>query len=355
MLRVAGAVCLAPHFENTSPDYPIFSVLITSQNREQAEKDKLAAIKEKLTAQEKQQIIDQATSLEARQNEQDDPGVLPKVGLEDVPDEMSIPQGQSKEVGKAHASIYEQGTNGLIYQQIIIELPELDDELIDALPFYTSCLTELGCGDKNYLQTQEWQSSVSGGISAYTTVRGEINDVQKTHGYFVLTAKALSRNHQQLNDLMKQTLEDARFDEHERIRELIAQKRARREQSVTGSGHSLAMTAASSGMSPAAAFSHRLSGLVGIQYIKQLDDSLAQEESISKLAKKFESIHEKILKAPRQYLAVTEEDAKEVLCNFSYSPHEWVGGYRAGANHKQTNFLVVDYDDGLTIVGHIEL
>ncbi len=284
-----------------------------SKNREQAEKDKLAMIKEKLSAQEKQHIIDQTAALEARQNEQDDPGVLPKVGLDDVPDKMSIPQGQSKEIGKVHASIYEQGTNGLIYQQIIIKLPELDDELIDILPFYTSCLTELGCGDKNYLQAQEWQSSVSGGISAYTTVRGEINNVQKTNAYFVLSAKALSRNHQQLNDLMKQTLDAARFDEYERIRELIAQKRAHREQSVTGSGHSLAMTAASSGMSPAAAFSHRLSGLVGIQYIKQLDDSLGQEENILKLAKQFEAIHEKIIKAPRQYLAVTEEDTKSAF------------------------------------------
>jgi len=284
-----------------------------SKNREQAEKDKLALIKEKLSDQEKQNIIDQAAALEARQNEQDDPGVLPKVGLEDVPDEMSIPQGQSKDIGNVQASIYEQGTNGLIYQQIIIKLPELDDELLDILPLYTSCLTELGCGDKNYLQTQEWQSSVSGGISSYTTVRGEINNVQNIHGYFVMSAKALSRNHQQLNDLMKQTLEGARFDEHERIRELIAQKRARREQSVTGNGHSLAMAAASSGMSPAAAFSHRLSGLVGIQYIKQLDDSLDQEEHISKLAKQFESIHKKIIQAPRQYLAVTEEDTKSAF------------------------------------------
>ena len=36
LINIAGAVCLAPHFENTSPDYPIFSVLITRQNREQA-------------------------------------------------------------------------------------------------------------------------------------------------------------------------------------------------------------------------------------------------------------------------------------------------------------------------------
>ena len=35
LVNIAGAVCLAPQFENKSPDYPIFSVLITARNRGQ--------------------------------------------------------------------------------------------------------------------------------------------------------------------------------------------------------------------------------------------------------------------------------------------------------------------------------
>lgn len=68
------------------------------------------------------------------------------------------------------------------------------------------------------------------------------------------------------------------------------------------------MTAASSGMSPAALFSHRISGLAGIKYIKQLDDSLSEENNLSKLAGQFRLIHNKILSAPRQYLSVIESD-----------------------------------------------
>lgn len=36
MVNIAGSVCLAPQFENQSPDYPIFSVLITRRNSQQA-------------------------------------------------------------------------------------------------------------------------------------------------------------------------------------------------------------------------------------------------------------------------------------------------------------------------------
>ncbi|HED34331.1 MAG TPA: peptidase M16 [Gammaproteobacteria bacterium] len=284
-----------------------------SQAKEKAEADKLAAIKAALTDEEKQQIIEQAAALESRQNEEDDISILPKVGLEDVPANMQIPAGTDRPLGGMQSTFFEQGTNGLIYQQTIIELPELDDEQIDLLPVYTYCLTELGCGDKDYLQSQAWQDSVSGGVGAYTSVRGLVDNEQDIKAHFVFSGKALGRNHQALNELMSQMLEQARFDELDRIRELVAQKRARSEQSVTGQGHSLAISAASSGMSPAAELSHRLSGLQGIKRLKALDDSLNDESALQQLASQFKAIHEKILACPRHYLAIAEKDRQSEI------------------------------------------
>jgi len=284
-----------------------------SQAKEKAETDKLAAIKAGLSEDEKHQIITQAAALEARQNEEDDISILPKVGLEDVPANMQIPTGESRSLGKLQTTFYEQGTNGLIYQQTIIAMPALEDELIDLLPVYTSCLTELGCGDKDYLQSQAWQDSVSGGVSAYTSVRGTVDNEQQIRAYFVFSGKALGRNHQPLNELMSQMLEQARFDELERIRELVSQKRAHSEQSVTGQGHSLAISAASSGMSPAAALSHRLSGLLGIQRLKALDDTLNDAKALKNLAEKLKKIHQKILTGSRHYLMISEKDRRSEI------------------------------------------
>jgi Zn-dependent M16 (insulinase) family peptidase len=39
------------------------------------------------------------------------------------------------------------GTNGLFYQQIIIDLPELSESQQKLLPFYSSLLSELGAGE----------------------------------------------------------------------------------------------------------------------------------------------------------------------------------------------------------------
>jgi hypothetical protein len=44
LVNAIAGVCLAPNFENQAPDYPFFSVLITSNNRAQAAQDALRAI-----------------------------------------------------------------------------------------------------------------------------------------------------------------------------------------------------------------------------------------------------------------------------------------------------------------------
>ena len=44
LVNTIAGICLAPNFENQAPDYPFFSVLITSNNRAQAAQDTLRAI-----------------------------------------------------------------------------------------------------------------------------------------------------------------------------------------------------------------------------------------------------------------------------------------------------------------------
>ncbi|MFC1685186.1 insulinase family protein, partial [Pseudomonadota bacterium] len=179
--------------------------------RDQEEAQRLATVKAGMSEADKAQVVKQAERLAQRQTQEDDPDVLPKVGLEDIPAKMRIPQGMTDAIGQCPATFFDQGTNGLVYQQIVIPLPKLEPELLQLLPYYTSCLTELGAGKRSYLEMQAWQSSVTGGVHASTSVRGRIDDEQDTCGHFVLSGKALLRNSAQLSELMQQTLEQARF------------------------------------------------------------------------------------------------------------------------------------------------
>jgi Zn-dependent M16 (insulinase) family peptidase len=273
-----------------------------------AEVAKLAQLKSTLSEDDKQNIIARAHALQARQLQQDDESILPKVGLDDIPAQLHYTPGTHESINQFPLRCYNAGTNGLVYQQITAKLPALTEEQIDLLPYYNICLTELGAGDKDYLANQRWQAEVVGSIHAFSSIRGAGDNVQNIDAYLTLSAKALSRNNAAMNDLMRTTLLNVRFDELARIRELIAQNRARREQSITGQGHSLAMTAACAGMSPAAKIAQRLAGLEGISTIKALDNSLDDEKNLVAFAAKLQAIHELVLKAPRQFLIVGEAE-----------------------------------------------
>lgn len=277
-----------------------------SQRQAEAEKARLAAIKAGLSEAEKEAVIERAKALEARQNRKDDPELLPKVGLEDVPAELDIPQGHETALAGRPSTWFDRSTNGISYQQVVMQLPDMPAELLELLPIFSNVVTEVGSAGRDYLATQARISEVTGGISAFTSLRGNIDDVQRTSAYFTVGGKALGRNQAALAELLQQTLESARFDELPRLRELVAQQRFMREQGIIGNGHAHAMSCASSGMSPTARMAHQWRGLQGTQRLKRLDEALDTEAGLEALAANLERIQQLLLQAPRQFLVVDE-------------------------------------------------
>lgn len=274
--------------------------------RNQAEKDRLSQIKAALSDADKQQIIARSAALKARQSQVDDMSILPKVGLEDVP--ARLPEYDNEKVaGDLPITFYPQGTNGLVYQQLVIDLPELDEEETEYLPLFSSMMTEFGIGAEDYLTVQERQAQVCGGLGASNSIRATIEDRQELNGYFILSSKALVPNVKAMSELLKDTMLNVRFDEASRVKELVAHRRARREQSITGQGHSLAMTAASSAISGLAAQQENWSGMSGIRSAIALDDAMkADSKTIENVLAVFKRLHEKLLQANKQLLLVAE-------------------------------------------------
>ena len=201
---------------------------------------------------------------------------------------------------------YSAGTNGLAYQQIIMPMPALSDAQMDLLPLYSTCVTEMGVGGKDYQQTQLWHSSVVGAYSASASVRSDKDSIEKLHGNISFSAKGLARNQQAMTDLMQESLLETGFSELSRLRELVSQIRTHRESTIVGSGHSLAMIAASSGLSTNAYLSQRWGGVTGLSLLKSLDQSLDSDTGLQTLAAQLEEIHQLVLQQPRQYLLVAE-------------------------------------------------
>jgi Zn-dependent M16 (insulinase) family peptidase len=268
---------------------------------------------------QRQAVMQQAAALLERQAQEDDPEILPKVTLADVPKDLPRLPYREREIAGRPVTTYETGTNGLIYQQLSCSLPEMSDAELRLLPHLTGMAAELGLGAQDYLATQERQSASVGALSLFTSMRGAVNSEQQLHASLVLSSKALARKADEQADLMRDTLLSLRFDELPRIRDLVSQQRARREQSITGHGHSLAMTAACAGMSPLGHLHHELSGLRGISALRRLDEQLRQDDAVAEFAAGLSALYQRLREADWEALLVADPDCSEALAESACS------------------------------------
>ena len=275
---------------------------------EQAQLDHIAA---NLDDSQREQLRVQAKLLAARQAQEDDLSLLPKVGLADIPADLHIVEGDSKTFSMNHQTVpfyqYAAGTNGLYYQQVMIDIPT-DVLQSPLLGIYTSLVGELGAAQMSYQDFQQAQAAISGGIHLGASFRSSLHDAAQTSAYLVLATKALNDKPQAI-ELMKTALEQLRFDEKERILELLQQRKTRWQSRLSNAGHSYALQTASRHMSQLACRDYYNAGLPALVWLKNLLLGIEQDPSqLDHLLNDLQALHARVLTLPKQFLLVAEQE-----------------------------------------------
>ncbi|QIO09098.1 insulinase family protein [Acinetobacter lanii] len=287
-----------------------------SAKEAEAEKARLAEIGANLTEEQRQEIIRQTEALNERQATPDNLDLLPKVGLEDIPAELAIVQGQLREIIcnglDTPLNLYHAGTNGIYYQQVLIQIP---DNIVQS-PYFnllSILMGEVGAGEYGYLELQQLQTAVSGGLGMGASLRSKVDNKGQISAWLTLTTKSLTDKLDTIQ-LLKLAFEQLRFDEKDRIIELLQQRKTRWASRLSGSGHSYAMQIASRNMSALAQRDYNTTGLGALNWLGELvakieKDQAAYDDLISQL----KAIHRALLLAPKQFLLVCEEHHSERL------------------------------------------
>ncbi|OUY11067.1 peptidase M16 [Acinetobacter indicus] len=282
----------------------------------EAEKARLAEIGAQLTEAQKAEIIAQTEALKVRQDTPDDLNLLPKVGLEDVPAELQIVQGQLREIIcnriDTPLNLYHAGTNGIYYQQVLVRIP---DEIVKS-PYFnllSILMGEVGAGEYDYLELQQLQTAVSGGLGMGASLRSKVDDKNRISAWLTLTTKSLVNNFDAIR-LLKIAFEQLRLDEKDRIIELLQQRKTRWQSRVSGAGHSYAMQAASRNHSALALRDYHNTGLGALNWLSELVSKIEQDDAaFDALMDELKLIHSMLLQAPKQFLLVCEEPQSDRL------------------------------------------
>ena len=287
-----------------------------SVKEQQAEQARLAEITANLTEDQKIEIQEKTEALKKRQDTPDDLELLPKVGLEDVPADLHIVPGQLREIIcnglDTPLNLYHAGTNGIYYQQVLIQIP---DEIVQS-PYFnllSILMGEVGAGEYDYLELQQLQTAVSGGLGMGASLRSKVDNKDRISAWLTLTTKSLTQKLDAIQ-LLKLAFEQLRFDEKDRIIELLQQRKTRWQSRLSGSGHSYAMQTASRQMSALARRDYHNTGLGALNWLSDLVTKIDQDEdAYHALIAELQAIHRKLLQAPKQFLLVCEEHHSDRL------------------------------------------
>ena len=281
-----------------------------------AERARLELIGVDLTTEQRDELRQQAADLLARQAQEDDLSILPKVGLIDVPAELRIVRGstQSLQIDQQAVPLYcyGAGTNGLYYQQVLINVPAtlLNTPLFS---IYSSLVGELGAADLDYLALQQSQTAQTGGISLGASLRSHISDPTKISAWLVLSTKALvdhptaTEHDPSAMALLRMAFEQLRFDETDRILELLQQRQSRWQSRIASSGHAYAMQTSARGLSALTTHEYQNTGLPALLWLREQLSKIEQDPTVLvSLVAELQALHQQVVALPKEFLLVAE-------------------------------------------------
>lgn len=194
-----------------------------SKKEGEEEQARLQQIREALTDEQIGKILKEAQELEEFQNVQEGQKLecLPKVTLLDVPAEARHFPLTSLCMQNFEIHHHDTFTNHILYADVICDLPHLTEKELFDLQLFLVLWPELGLGKRDYIENLEFVHAHTGGVGAHVSLHVQVEDPERIRPTLQLHGKALERKTDKLFSIFEEMLTVPRFDEIERIQELI--------------------------------------------------------------------------------------------------------------------------------------
>ncbi|NNG00518.1 MAG: peptidase M16 [Desulfobacteraceae bacterium] len=236
----------------------------------------LAAIRETLSEADLAKLKKDAVVLQKQQDETEDVSILPTLGLDEIPPTVHC---VTPSEGAADSTIttYEQPTSGITYFSAAAGSGAVDARLLPLVPFFSYAFTKMGTRHRDYAQLAGDIDLYTGGIGLAANSRIRFDDSGQCLAFLSFTGKSLVRNQDKMMEIIRDLIEDCKFTDHVRLRQLLLEYRAGLESMIVHNGHRLAMSLAARNFSTANALSETWGGVHHLLRIKALTSDITDD------------------------------------------------------------------------------
>lgn len=190
-----------------------------------AEKAFLHKIEKQMNREDYDKLRQNAIELEQyhKKMKQQDISCLPTITTDDIPKNPTDFPLYCEKIGNIELFCHYNFTNHFIYFNYTFSLPSLPVTMFPYLSLFTGLLTALGTEGKSYKKQLKEIEAYTGGIEAGIAIYAPIKNPNLLEPTFNIRGKCLFRNRCKALSLCKEFVTASRFDEKDRIQEVVLQ------------------------------------------------------------------------------------------------------------------------------------
>ena len=276
--------------------------------QEKAMTEKLAAIKEQMTAEELQQVIEETARLKERQQTPDSPEALasiPLLKIEDIAPDAKVFPLEEKTLNGIKVLYTPADTNGIVYLNLYFRADVIPQDLIPYAYIYCDILGLVDTEQTSYEDMTNRVNLNTGGICLDIVNYTQSGKANTLSPYFKVTAKAFARKVPELAGILQEILLTSKYDDKKRILELLQQDRSEIELNMLQSSVQVALARLNSFISKAGAY-NEIGELSLYPLVKKLTDEF--EENADDFCAKLAQVGELLFNSQYMVMGVTAEE-----------------------------------------------
>ena len=244
------------------------------------ENKKLTDIKKALSANEINEFIHKATTLEKKQKEpasEDKIKLLPKLALSDIQPEFEELNFRESSIEGVKTLITENRTNGINHLNIGFETKHLEPELLIYLSIFGQIITEIGTQKRDYVELTKFTNTYTGGFSTGFSNYSKKDDPHLYTPVLWFHMKFLDQYEEQAFDLLDDILTGAEFTNKTRLAEVIDRSYSALQYNITSEGYFIPVNRVSAYISERGLYNELVEGYTSFQEISKWKGKKGEE------------------------------------------------------------------------------
>jgi len=239
---------------------------------EEAERAKLAAIRETMGEDELEAAIETTQKLRALQEKEDDPANLakiPSLTREDLPREIRRIPIERGEIEGARLYYHDLPTLGIFYLDVGFDLHAIEGDLLPYLPLFGRALLQTGTKSEDFVALTQRIGRSTGGISQHRALSMRQGG-EGTAAWLFLSGKAVPDRIPELLAILKDVLLEARLDNRMRFQQMANEEKAGMEARLVPAGNAFVDIRLRSSLTEAGSIGEQMGGISYLMFLRDL-------------------------------------------------------------------------------------